>query len=383
MTTMKLGLLFGGRSGEHEISVMSARSIFNAAVQGGCEVTGIGITRAGKWVFLEDVAGFFASGPSEVTLDLGPPCWIVPGQERKGLWIDKGSSGAGFGRTFRQIDVVFPALHGPFGEDGSVQGLLELAGIPYVGAPPMASAVCMDKDTTKRLLSAHGVPYVPALAVNLYEWRTNRDSLLGSLLPAVSYPAFVKPSGSGSSLGVNKIKGSHALPEALDEAFLYDYKALIEPSQEGCIEVECSVLGNDEPEVSVVGQILPAREFYDYEAKYLDQGTRLVIPAPLDRDFQTRIGEIAIAGFKATGCKGMARVDFFVDVCRQEAYIGEINTIPGFTSISMYPKLWEASGLSYTALIRTLVQLAIERHGSSHREVRRKGTQPRQCSGSD
>ncbi len=374
MTSMKLGLLFGGRSGEHEISVMSGRSIFNAAVQGGYEVTGIGITRSGQWVFVEDITGFFASGFPEVTPDLGPPCWIVPGQEVKGLWIDKDSPGARLGRTFRQLDVVFPALHGPFGEDGSVQGLLELTGIPYVGAPPLASAVCMDKDMTKRLLSAHGVPHVPALAVDMHEWRTNRDSLLESLLPAVSYPAFVKPSGSGSSLGVSKIKGPNGLPEALEEAFLYDHKALIEPSQEGCIEVECSVLGNDEPRASVVGQILPAREFYDYEAKYLDQGTRLVIPAPLERDFQRRIGEIALAGFKATGCKGMARVDFFVNVCRQEAYIGEINTIPGFTSISMYPKLWEASGLPYPALIQTLVQLAIERHRLSHREVRRKGT---------
>lgn len=361
---MKLGLLFGGRSGEHEISVRSARSIYGAAIEAGYDVTGIGITKEGDWTFPEDLRGFFASECSQVTSDLGPACWIAPGQRSRGFWFLGPSSC----REFRPLDVVFPVLHGPFGEDGSVQGLLELADIPYVGSPLGASAVCMDKDVTKQLLAAAGVPHVPWQAVCFHEWNVDREKVLDRVLSKASFPAFVKPSGLGSSLGISKVKEPGHLAQALDEAFSYDSKVLVEPSQEGLLEVECSVLGNEEPEAApVVGQILPAREFYDYEAKYVDENTRLLIPAPLGEDLQRYIGRVAVAGFKATGCKGMARVDFFVDAAKKKAYIGEINTIPGFTSISMYPKLWEASGLSYPELIETLVNLAFERHESMHR----------------
>jgi len=364
----RLGLIFGGRSGEHEISVLSARSVYRAAVDGGFEVVGVGIARDGKWVFMGDCREFLGGQGVEVTPQMGPACAILPDLSKRGIWVDGPSASLKI-----EVDAVFPVLHGLYGEDGAIQGLLELSGIPYVGAPPLASAICMDKGTTKRLLQAHGVPHVSALSVERSAWRTRRDEALSQLSGLVTPPVFVKPSGSGSSLGVTKVKNLDDLPRALDSAFLYDTKALVEPSQEGFLEIECSVLGNDEPRASLAGQILPSREFYDYEAKYLDENTKLAIPAPLCPALMKRVQEVAIAAYKATECRGMARVDFFVDPVRGEAYVSELNTIPGFTAISMYPKLWEVSGLPFPALVKTLVDLAIERQRSEVKEVRREG----------
>ncbi|HHY45406.1 MAG TPA: D-alanine--D-alanine ligase [Firmicutes bacterium] len=367
MHVLRLGVVFGGRSGEHEISVMSAFSVIGAARQAGFAVVAIGVTRQGQWVYLGDGEAFFASGSTEVLVEMGPSCCLLPNPDKKGVWVN------GDGKmALHEIDVVFPVLHGPYGEDGTLQGLLELSGIPYVGAPVLASAVCMDKDTTKRLLASAGVPHVPAIPVGRHSWRTNRQEVLENLLNRVTFPLFAKPSGSGSSLGVTKVKSPDALATALDRAFLYDTKALVEPAMEGCLEVECSVLGNEEPVASIAGQILPGREFYDYEAKYIEDTTALAIPADLDPEMMARVQEIAVEAFRVTGCKGMARVDFFVDAKARKVYVNELNTIPGFTRISMYPKMWEASGLAFPELVRRLVDLALERQAQSWREVYRK-----------
>lgn len=362
----RLGVVFGGRSGEHEVSIMSAGSVVRAAMDAGFAVEAIGITRKGQWVYLGDGSQFLASGSLEVLSGMGPSCCLLPDPDKKGIWVNGGT-----GMTLREVDAIFPVLHGPFGEDGSIQGLLDLAGIPYVGAPALASAVCMDKDTTKRLLDSYRVPHVPGIAAERHSWRRDRGGVLRNLLAQIRFPSFVKPSGSGSSLGVTKVKSADALPAALDEAFMYDAKALVEPSMDGCLEIECGVLGNEEPRASVAGQILPAREFYDYEAKYIEDTTELTIPAPLDPGLMSRVQEVAVAAFRATGCRGMARVDFFVDPVKREVFVNELNTIPGFTKISMYPKLWEASGLPFPELVRRLFELAIERQSQSWREVYR------------
>lgn len=345
---------------------MSARNVVRAAGEAGFSVEVVGITRKGQWVYLGDGDRFFASGAAEVCFEAGPSCCVLPDPEKKGIWISSGT-----GMELREADAIFPVLHGSFGEDGTIQGLLELAGIPYVGAPTLASAVCMDKDTAKRLMASHGVPHVPGFAVRRYSWQTAKRETMDCLLSQIRFPVFVKPSGSGSSLGVTKVKSWEALPKALDGAFLYDAKALVEPAMDGCMEVECSVLGNEEPEASLAGQILPAREFYDYDAKYVEDTTALAIPAPLDGELMAKVREVAVAAFKATCCSGMARVDFFVDQVKRQVFVSELNTIPGFTRISMYPKLWEASGMPFPQLIRNLVELAIERRSLSWREVYR------------
>lgn len=359
--------MFGGRSGEHEVSVVSARAVFQAAREAGFDIVGIGITREGNWVYLGDCVSYFDAGHPEVLPGMGPYCYIPPDPGKRGIWVE--SCPGQFRRV--DVDVIFPVLHGVFGEDGTVQGLLEMAGIPYVGSPVLASSICMDKDTTKKVLAAHGVPHVPAMVVDRYEWMVSRERVLEDLSPRLNLPVFVKPSGSGSSLGVSKVKRFSELARALETAFLYDSKALIEPAKEGFMEIECSVLGNYRPRASVAGQIVPAREFYDYEAKYIDDSTRLVIPAPISPELMGKVQEIAVAAFNATGCKGMARVDFFVNPDTSEIYVNELNTIPGFTSISMYPKLWEASGIRFHELVRALVELAFEKYQSSWREVKR------------
>ncbi|MGI6643336.1 MAG: D-alanine--D-alanine ligase family protein [Bacillota bacterium] len=364
---MRLGLIFGGKSGEHEVSVRSGHAVWKASVKAGFDVVGIGITRAGEFLYLGDCVDFFGTDPQEVRPceepARFPKCFILPDPTRPGIYLEDSTA-------FRiQVDAIFPVLHGSYGEDGAIQGLLELSGIPYVGAPVLGSAVCMDKDTTKRLLATHGVPHVPALTVERFEWQSERQDTLSYLCRAATFPAFVKPSGSGSSLGVTKVKTPDGLADALDVAFLYDTKALVEPSQEDLMEIECAVLGNAEPRASVPGQILPRREFYDYDAKYVEDTTDLIIPAPLDPDTTKEVQQVAVQAFRATGCRGMARVDFFVGPMKGEVYVNELNTIPGFTSISMYPKMWEASGLHFHELVKSLVDLAIEQKRAAWKEV--------------
>jgi len=351
---IRVGLLFGGRSGEHEISIISATSVAKALEPSKYEVVPIGITRAGAWRLGKggetDLAAVLAHGAA-VTLSANPsgPRFIFldrPGT-RPSPKVD--------------VDVIFPVLHGTFGEDGTVQGLLELAGIPYVGAGVLGSAAGMDKDVMKRLFRDAGLPVVPWVLVLRSEWKRNPARVRKLVAKELGYPLFVKPSNLGSSVGISRVAQARKLAAALDLAALYDRKILAEKAV-NAREIECSVLGNDRPEASVPGEVVPVNEFYDYEAKYIKEGSELVIPAKLSPQQARRTRELAVRAFQAVDCAGMARVDLLLDRASGKLFVNEINTIPGFTSISMYPKLWEASGVPYPQLLGRLIEFAFERH---------------------
>jgi D-alanine-D-alanine ligase len=350
----RVAVLFGGRSAEHEISCISARSVIDALDPERNEVVPIGITREGRWHLLP--------GPPSLPSETGRMPEVTDGTGRTVDLDTEGASSelvvADGSRT--PIDVVFPVLHGPMGEDGSVQGMLELAGVPYVGAGVLGSAIGMDKAVQKTLFASAGLPVVAWDVARESEW-TEDPERVAARAETLGYPVFVKPATLGSSVGVTKAHAPDELAPALAEAFRYARKALIEHGIEGAREVECAVLGNDDPIASVAGEIVPlGHEFYDYKAKYLDElGARLEIPATLDPATMESIQRMAVAAFRATECAGMARVDFFLG--GDDLWVNEINTIPGFTSISMYPKLWQASGLSYPELVERLIDLAIER----------------------
>jgi len=352
-------ILFGGRSAEHEVSCMSARSVMDALDPERYEVVPIGVTKLGRWELIPGGPRALAAGdedaplPSvddasglEVTLDQDPGA--------RALVAVDGS------RT--EIDVVFPVMHGPFGEDGSIQGFLEMAGIPYVGAGVLGSALGMDKVVQKVLFAAAGIPIVAYEPVHEREWEEDPEAV-EARSAHLGYPLFAKPAALGSSVGVRKVHEPSELRPALEGAFRFGRKALLERAVEGAREIECAVLGNDDPVASVAGEIVPTRhEFYSYEAKYLDEeGSELLIPAPIPPETLEEVQRLSVAAFRAIDCAGMARVDFFL-APEAGLLVNEVNTIPGFTKISMYPKLWEASGLSYPGLIDRLVELAIERH---------------------
>jgi D-alanine-D-alanine ligase len=355
MTRRRVVVLFGGRSAEHEISCISARSVIDALDPERHEVIAVGITRAGRWHVLPSAPAL----PSEtghmpeVTEGDGAPADLVEGLGRsRELVVADGS------RT--QIDVVFPVLHGPYGEDGATQGLLELAGVPFVGAGVLGSAIGMDKAVQKVLFRDAGLPVVAYEVVREPEWDEDPEGV-AARVKALGYPVFAKPATLGSSVGISKVHSDDALAPALGDAFRYARKAVVEEAIEGAREIECAVLGNDDPVASVAGEIAPrGHEFYDYDAKYLDaHGADLLIPAPLAGPQLATIQRMAVTAFRAAECAGMARVDFFVR--GDEIWLNEINTIPGFTSISMYPKLWEASGLPYPELVERLLDLAVDR----------------------
>ena len=362
MRRRRVVVLFGGRSAEHEISCVSARSVIDALDPDRTEAVPIGIGRDGRWHLLPSPPAL----PSEtgrmpeVTDDDGTAVELSGGAGHELVAAD-GSR--------EPIDVVFPVLHGPFGEDGTVQGLLELAGVPYVGAGVLASALGMDKAVQKPLFLQAGLPVGPYEAVHETEWRDDPESVAASA-DALGYPLFTKPSTLGSSVGVMKVRSTEELSAGLDEAFRYARTAVVEAAAEGAREIECAVLGNDDPVASVAGEIVPeGHDFYDYDAKYLDEhGARLLIPADLPPEVLEEIQRLSVAAFRTIRCAGMARVDFFL-LGDGELWINEINTIPGFTSISMYPKLWEASGVPYRELVDRLLDLAVERH-----EAERKST---------
>jgi D-alanine-D-alanine ligase len=348
-------LVFGGRSAEHEVSVASARSVLEALDPEGYEVVTVGIDKEGGWHLLpgppalpESTTGELpavATGAgSDVSLDR------VPGTREL-------VSTSGDRET---IDVVFPMVHGPFGEDGTLQGLFEMAGIPYVGAGVLASAVGMDKAVQKVLFTAAGLPVVPHEVVTEREWREDPEAVTARA-EALGTPLFVKPATLGSSVGITKVKTLADLEPAMRAALRHGRKALIEQGAEGARELECAVLGNDDPVASVAGEIIPTAEFYDYRAKYLDESTRLVVPAEVPAEVAEEVQRMAVAAFRAIDAAGMARVDFFYRE-PDEVIVNEINTIPGFTTVSMYPRLWEASGISYPELVDRLVRLAVERH---------------------
>ncbi len=356
---IRLGVLFGGRSGEHEVSLLSAASVIKALDPAKYEVVPIGITREGHWRI--------GSGALQLlpqVLESGTP--VMPSADPTGPRLLPMASSPPAHDPRPEVDVIFPVLHGTFGEDGTVQGLLELANIPYVGAGVLGSAVGMDKDVMKRLFRDARLPIVPWLLILRADWEKDPTEVGQRIEVKLQYPLFVKPVNLGSSVGISKVHNPEELPAAMDLAAKYDRKILVERGLDAR-EIECSVLGNDHPEASVPGEVVPVNEFYDYEAKYVKQGSELRIPAPLTPQQTGRVSELAIRAFQAVDGAGMARVDFLVTRKSGSVYVNEVNTIPGFTSISMYPKLWEASGVSYSDLLDRLIALALERHEEKSR----------------
>jgi D-alanine-D-alanine ligase len=400
---LRVGILFGGRSGEHEVSLLSAASVLGAIDRDKFDVTPIGITKEGRWLAAADARGLLngdagavgrrlRAGDPEATLGArllseGIPTLMVP-------------EPASQGQTGKAIDVVFPVLHGTFGEDGTIQGLFELAGIAYVGSGVLGSAAGMDKDVMKRLFAEAGLPIVKHVTLLRADWEKAPRKAISVVEKALKYPVFVKPANLGSSVGISKAHDRSELGPALTLAAKYDRKLIVEqgvggkpPQRRGPIagdpgktkrgskvgrgggaararEFEVAVLGNDDPKASVVGEIIPGKEFYDYEAKYLSEGSVPVIPAKITRSESRRIREMAVAAFKACDLSGLARVDFLMEPeGKKRIYLNEVNTMPGFTQISMYPKLWEATGLSYKDLITQLIELALERNAEKARTV--------------
>lgn len=351
---LRVGVIFGGRSGEHEISLRSARSVLANLGVDRYEVMPIGISRQGEWF-----AGPLALEALERNaLDRLEPIVLPASPGQAGLY--RWRPGAAL-QILSALDVVFPILHGTFGEDGTVQGLLELADLPYVGAGVLASAVAMDKGLFKELMRAHEIPVVESTVVLASELKDRMKDTLDRAEAVGRYPLFTKPSNLGSSVGITKCRSRSDLVEGLLDAARYDRRVVVERGLEAR-EIEVSVLGNDRPEASVPGEVVPSDEFYSYRAKYLDEGSRLLIPAPLDESTAGRARELAVEAYRAIDGAGMARVDFLLEKDTGELYLSEINTLPGFTSISMYPKLWEAGGLAYPQLMDRLIELAMERH---------------------
>jgi D-alanine-D-alanine ligase len=371
MTRRRVAVLFGGRSAEHEVSCLSARSVIDALDPEATEVIPIGITREGRWHRL--------TGPPALPSETGRMPEVTDGS---GTVVELAGEGGvsteivAADGSREPIDVVFPVLHGPFGEDGTVQGLLELAGVPYVGAGVLGSALGMDKDVQKRLFLAAGLPVGPYEAVHETTWADESEAVEAAA-EALGYPLFTKPGTLGSSVGISKVHDAAELADGLTEAFRYARGAVVEKAADGAREIECAVLGNDDPVASVAGEIVPeGHDFYDYDAKYLDEhGAQLLVPAELSPAVLDEVQRLAVAAFVAIKCAGMARVDFFL-LGRDELWLNEVNTIPGFTSISMYPKLWEASGMPNMELVERLLDLAVERH-----EAERKSTGVRDLGG--
>jgi D-alanine-D-alanine ligase len=342
---------------------MSAASVFRYMDRSKYEVVPIGITKTGKWLLADDALKMLETGIDEGS---GTPVAIVPEPSRRALVAtDESARRIEVGG----LDVVFPVLHGTYGEDGTVQGLLELADIPYVGSGVLASSVGMDKDVMKRLFRERGLPVPRFEVVSRRDIEAGPVEVVARLTSSLRLPLFVKPANLGSSVGVTKVADEHGLEPALREACLYDRKVIVEEAVTGAREIECAVLGNDDPIASPPGEVVPAREFYDYVAKYLDPNTQLIVPADLPAEVSERVRSIAVKAFKCVDASGMARVDFFVERESLNVWLNEINTIPGFTSVSMYPKMMEAAGIPYTELISRLIELAIERHAEKSRRL--------------
>ena len=351
MTKLRVGVIFGGKSGEHEVSIASAASIFKYLDRTRYEPVPIRIEKSGRWTLAAKEPTAISAGE------------VIQQARTEALQAVEPTAAV----TGTGLDVVFPVLHGPYGEDGTIQGLLELVNVPYVGAGVLGSAVGMDKAVMKTLFAAHGLPVVRHLTVLRREWDADAESIAGRVARELSYPVFVKPANLGSSVGISKAKTDADLVRAVALALQFDRKVVIEAGVPNAREIECAVLGNDDPEASVPGEIIPSREFYDYEAKYLDEGSRSVIPAPLT-DAQTReVQQLSIRAFRAVDGCGMSRVDFLLARDSGGIYLNELNTIPGFTIISMYPKMWEASGLPYPKLLDRLITLALERHAEKQK----------------
>jgi D-alanine-D-alanine ligase len=383
MSKLRVGVLFGGRSGEHEVSLLSAASVIEAIDKSKYEVVPIGITKAGHWVTSAHAQHLLHGKGAGKHLRAGDPAATTPAavlakgegiivppepltaEKRSLAPFEESAAGGGGGTHAIAVDVIFPVLHGTFGEDGTIQGLLELADLAYVGAGVLGSACGMDKDVMKRLFAAARLPMVKHVTLLRSDWERDPKAARRLVEKKLRYPVFVKPANLGSSVGISKVHEGRELAAAMDAAGSYDRKIIVEQGVGGAgkaREIECSVLGNDQPRASVAGEIVPAQEFYDYNAKYLDEGAKLLIPAKLSAAQQKKVQELAIRAFQAVDCAGLARVDFLMEPKSGKIYVNEINTMPGFTSISMYPKLWAATGIPYPELIDRLIQLGLERH---------------------
>ncbi|HHX77792.1 MAG TPA: D-alanine--D-alanine ligase [Firmicutes bacterium] len=349
-----IAVLFGGKSGEHEVSLLSAASVVDAMDRNKYDIVLVGIDKEGNWWTGDNLLEAFRAGKKE-----GARTAVLPGSSEGGLLLFNDGNIEG---TIK-LDAVFPVLHGPYGEDGTVQGLLELAGIPYVGAGVLGSAVGMDKAAMKLILAAKGLPVANYLYFVKKEFLDGESYWLETIAEKIGFPCFVKPANLGSSVGISLAGDRQELLLAIREALRYDLKVVVEERLKGK-EIECSVLGNYDPKASIPGEIIPSNEFYDYQAKYIDNKSKLIIPAPLSAKLTEEVRFLAVETFKALDCFGLGRVDFFVDPETEKIYINEINTLPGFTNISMYPKLWEASGLKYTDLIDKLIDLAFARYAA-------------------
>jgi D-alanine-D-alanine ligase len=362
---LRVGVIFGGRSGEHEVSIASAASVLQALDPNKYEVVPIGITHEGRWLAgvsprllqqghtMEEAAN--NTDVTAVTLTADPT--------RHGLVP---ADAPGESTSQRPLDIVIPVLHGTYGEDGTLQGLLEMAGVPYAGCGVLGSALGMDKEKAKMVFRAAGLPVVDWLVVRRSEVERDPEAVREHIEGRFTYPVFVKPANLGSSVGVGKAHGREELASTLATALAYDRKAIVEPGI-NCRELECGVLGNDEPIASIVGEVVPNREFYDYRAKYIDGASRLDIPAHLSRETAEEVRRMAVEAFRALDLSGLARVDFFLDKDSGQVYLNEVNTLPGFTQISMYPKLWEASGIPYPELLDRLIQLGLDRYRDKQR----------------
>lgn len=360
---IRVGVLYGGRSGEHEVSKCSAASVIKFLNKTRFDVIAIGIDRDGRW-YVQSEPEFIEDKDFGFIMKLEKTGnWFVNHYEKNGkLHLYNSDSGLRI-----DIDVVFPVIHGTFCEDGTLQGLLELAMVPYVGADVLGSAVGMDKDVAKRLLRDAGIPIVEWESITRHQWNSDRETVVSKIVSRIGFPCFIKPANAGSSVGISKVKDKTKLDSSIDEAFLWDNKILIEKGI-NAREIEFSVIGNDDPEVSIPGEIRPKHEFYSYEAKYIDaDGAELIIPADIDADLTEKMKQAASRGYQALCCSGMARVDFFLDRDSGDFFLNEINTLPGFTSISMYPKLWEESGIMYNDLLERLISLAFERRENRNR----------------
>jgi D-alanine-D-alanine ligase len=385
MNKLRVGILFGGRSGEHEVSLLSAASVLNAIDKDKYEVVPIGITKEGRWLTAEHAenllqgkaakpaqtlrAGDPESTPGAALLAQGESVVVPPEPVHRQSGLVPFQTDSALRRAADRainVDVIFPVLHGTFGEDGTIQGLLELADIPYVGAGVLGSAAGMDKDIMKSLFIAAGIPIVKHVTILRSAWEREPKKVQKLVETKLKYPVFVKPANLGSSVGISKAHDRKQLGPAIVEAAKFDRKIVIEQGVGGnknkAREIECAILGNDDPIASIPGEIVPIEEFYDYNAKYLAAGSELIIPAKLTKSETKKVQALAIQAFIAVDCSGLARVDFLMDAKTRKIYLNEINTMPGFTSISMYPKLWAASGLSYPDLIDRLIQLGMERH---------------------
>ncbi len=366
----RVGVIFGGRSGEHAVSLASARSVMAAIDRDKYEVVPIGITQEGRWLTAGDP---LATLLAETAPD-APAAGEAVRQTSLARGRDNNSGGhelvpGATGGRFPMLDVIFPVLHGPFGEDGTIQGLFEMAGTPYVGSGVLASSLAMDKLAARAAFAAHSLPQIAYQGLTRRAWEADPVTIMTELEAALGFPMFVKPANLGSSIGISKARDRAQLAAALDEAARYDRRLLVERAVPHAREIECSVLGNDAPIASVPGEIVPCNEFYDFAAKYVDGRSQLLIPAPIPRETTERVQQLALAAFRAVDAAGLARVDFLLNGVTGELFLGEVNTMPGFTAISMYPKLWEASGISYEELVDRLIELALERHADRTRSL--------------